>query len=208
MKLQSLVLGMGLAVGAVFVSEPVLAIPLSTDGTAIIAIDGDVDSNVSVVVQSNAFAPGMTYGYFLNGSSTFTPFTFLPFPLFFAAFDTFAGGDVIDLAWQSGSTYYTASGDAADASYSVEMGFANEVLVGSAQQPADWTDPYYYNVNVTWNLPSGVRVTNELALGGLTGVNDGLAPTAVSEPLSLLVLGSGLLGFGAWAGRRFRNNSV
>ena len=179
-----------LAVGLMLAPTPSLADPLVlTEGSPIIAIDGDADSNVTVNILSVGGALILDYGYFLNGSPIFTS---LPG---FVSLTTFQGGDVIDFALHNlfTDTYYTLSGDAADPSYSVLMTFANQVTVGSPQQPASWTAPYYYNANISWSLPAVVN-TNEFAINLGGNLNDGIAP--VAEPASLLLLGSGLLGLG------------
>lgn len=167
---------------------------LSTSGTPIIAIDGSTDGNVSVDILSVGGTSAYTYGYFLNGSTTFNQINL-------AAVSTFQGGDIIDFALYDGTRYYTLSGDNADSTYSVLMTFDNEVAAGSAQQPGDWTLPYYYNVNITWLLPNIIN-TNELALNFINNGNDGVAP--VPEPSTLILLGSGLLGFGFFARKRMR----
>lgn len=175
-----------IAVSAVFVPSNASAMSLTT-GTPLIAIDGDSDSNVTVRVFSASLPFLFSYGYFLNGSTTFT--TLAPF-----SFNTFQGGDVIDLALYNpfNLKYYTLSGDKADDSYSVAMNLGGEVTTGSPQQPADWTRPYYYNANMTWSIPAVIN-TNELAINFTNG-NDGLS-TAVPEPATLLLMGSGLVGY-------------
>ena len=167
---------------------------LSTSGTPIIAIDGNIDGDVTVNILSTGGTGTYTYGYFLNGSSIFSLIGLV-------SVATFQGGDIIDFALYDGSRYYTLSGDNADSSYSVLMAFANEVTVGSPQQPAWWSDPYYYNANITWFLPTVVN-TNELALNFVNNGNDGVAP--VPEPSTLMLLGSGLLGFGFFARKRMK----
>lgn len=174
------------------IATPVHATSLTLNtGTPIIAIDGDQDSDSFVEIVSIAFVP-YDYGYFLNGSSIFTSIDALDLA-------SFNGGDVIDFALYDGTTYYSLSGDTADDSYSVVMTFGNQVTVGSSQQPADWSPkPYYYNANITWTLPEAIINTNELALN-FDG-NDGVAP--VPEPSILLLLGSGLIGFGFFGRNR------
>ena len=167
---------------------------LTTAGTPIIAIDGDNDSNVTVDVFSVALTSPYVYGYFVNAGPTF-------YALGALSTVTFDGGDLIDFALYDYTRYYTLSGDSADASYSVTMTFGNQVTAGSPANPAGWSSPYYYNANITWTLSSVIN-TNELALNFRNG-NDGLAPVSVPEPLSLILLGSGLVGVGL-AGRRFK----
>lgn len=157
-------------------------------GSPIIAIDGNNDSNVTVWIESVGIS-SYEYGYFLNSSALFVPVANIP-AIPYVGITAFQGGDVIDFALYDGSKYYTLSGDAADSTYSVQMTFGNEVLVGSPQQPAGWNAPYYYNANITWSLGATVN-TNELSLNFNNG-NDGVAP--VPEPATLLLLGSGLLG--------------
>lgn len=177
------VLGM-IAVSAAVI--PSQASALSITGSPILAIDGNSDSNVTVDIFSVGGTQAYTYGYFLNNSNVFMPVS----PM---SVGQFQGGDVIDFALFDGNRYFTLSDDLQDDSYTVLMTFANPVTVGAPQQPADWTKPYYYNANITWSLPAVVN-TNELALNFSNNSNDGIAP--VPEPASLLLVGSGLVGYG------------
>jgi hypothetical protein len=196
---RSLTGGMALLFLVGFLSTPSWALSLDT-GAPIIAIDGDGDGDVAVYIQSTAFSvtDPYLYGYFLNGGSTFNI-------LGVYGVNYFVGGNVIDFAIYDGTKYYTLSGDAGDDSYSVLMNFGNPVTIGSPQQPASWSDPYYYNSNITWTILPSVPAanTNELAVDFFGGGNDGVAPlaraTAVPEPGTLLLLGSGLLGVGIFA---------
>lgn len=177
------------------------ALPLTTGGTPIIAIDGNGDANVTVDILSGAATLSYQYGYFLNGSSTFRPLGIL-------ALNTFQGGDIIDFALYDGKRFYTLSGDQTDSSYQVTMNFTNQVTAGAPQQPADWSDPYYYNVNMKWSLAT-VVYTGELAINFLWAGNDGIAPApavsaSVPEPTSLLLLGAGFLGLGLYGRRKFK----
>lgn len=176
-----------IAASAVFIPSHASALTL-TSGTPIIAIDGDNDDNVAIEILSAGGTLTYAYGYFLNSSTTFTDVSFV-------SVNTFQGGDIIDFALfdEARARYYTLSNDLLDDSYSVLMTFDNEVTTGAPQQPADWTRPYFYNANITWTLPTVVS-TNEYALNFRDNGNDGIAP--VPEPASLLLVGSGLIGFG------------
>lgn len=173
-----------IAASAVFVPSEVSALTMTT-GNRIIAIDGNNDSNITIDILSVGSAPAYMYGYFLNGSTTFNAVS--PFSL-----NTFSGGDLIDFALYDGTRYYTLSNDLEDNSYGVLMAFGNQVTTGSPQVPADWVKPYYYNANITWSLPTVVN-TNEVALNFSNNSNDGIAP--VPEPATLLLMGSGLMGY-------------
>lgn len=173
-----------IATSAVFVPSEVNAMTMTT-GNKIIAIDGDNDSNITLDILSVGSTPSYVYGYFLNGSTTFSAMA----PL---SVNTFSGGDLIDFALYDGTRYYTLSNDLEDNSYSVLMAFGNQVTTGSPQVPADWTKPYYYSANITWSLPTIVN-TNEVALNFSNNGNDGIAP--VPEPATLFLMGSGLVGY-------------
>jgi hypothetical protein len=201
----------GLLVGMALLQPPntSLALPLSlSEGSPLIAIDGDRDRNVTVKLASIEVSSRFNYGYFLNGSSTFTALD----PIL--DLSVFQGGDIIDLALQdrrSGSIY-SLSGDADDTDFEVAMTFGNRVLEGSPQQPDDWTAPYFYNANITWTIHlrhDHVVNTNELAINFVNGGNDGVAPinggAKVPEPASILLLGSGLVGLGVWKRARTRS---
>jgi hypothetical protein len=176
-------------------SANVMALPID-HGVPIIAIDGDSDANVTVSILSAGGSETFLYGYFLNGG------TFTELSGGYSVIE-FNGGDVIDFALMdtTNGLFYRLSGDLSDSSYSVAMTFANEVTYGDPQQPSGWTDPYYYNANITWTLPSIIN-TNELALNFINNGNDGIAPASVPEPSTLMLLGSGLVGIGLYRRRR------
>lgn len=181
-----------IASAAAFIPSQASALSL-TSGSAIIAIDGDTDNdNITVNILSAGGTSTYIYGYFLNDSTTFNNIT--PFSI-----NTFQGGDIIDFALFDGSRYYTLSDDLQDTSYSVLMTFDNQVNTGAPQQPVDWTRPYFYNANITWSLPTIVN-TNEFSLNFANNGNDGIAP--VPEPASLLLMGSGLVGYAIMRRRR------
>ncbi|MEW6417442.1 MAG: PEP-CTERM sorting domain-containing protein [Nitrospirota bacterium] len=159
-------------------------------GVPIIAIDGDVDPGVHVSLFN--LTTGYTIGYFLNGSSSFTPFS---------SINTFEGGDIINIALFDGTTYYTLSGDLGNNTYNVLMDFSLPVTLGSPEQPDDWTSDYFKSVNMQWTLPNSTIFTVSFTTSGL---NDGIAPDPVPEPGTLLLLGTGLIGVGVYRWRRIR----
>jgi hypothetical protein len=175
---------------------------LLTTGLQIEAIDGNVDPNVSVAIFSLEAPSTLDYGYFLNGDySTFHNIPLTSNPSVQADVEVFQGGDIIDFALYDGTKYFTLSGDSADPSYTVIMNWQNQIATGNPQQPPGWTDPYYQYVDILWAIPNTPQFSVEAAIDLNNELNDGVAP--VSEPATLTLLGSGLIGLGFWGRKKF-----
>ena len=183
-----------LAVAAFAWTAPSWAIPVgSFDGNRIILIDGNGDANTSIKLLSGS--TDLVFGYYLNESSTFAPFS---------GIDFFNDRDVLDLALKDGSVIYRASGDLDDPTYSLAMDFAGDVSATPyfSQEPLpSWLNTYYSSLTVQWNLPAGTETSMNFAL---SGNGDGMAP--VPEPASLILMGSGLAGLGLWRWKRSKNS--
>ncbi len=158
-----------------FMASSAKAIPIVVNPSVpIIMLDGtDFGTDVSVVIQDNT--PGYTLGYMDGGFNALVADGI--------TVKSFAGGNPVDFALSDGVNLYTLSnGDAIltfsglavpDPSVSIDWGIARyDILL--AFNNGDGFAPYYANGNPTGNS------------------------TAVPEPSTLVLLGSGLVGLSLW----------
>jgi len=163
-------------VSAVSVPSIASAFSITSDKPAV-SIDGDKDKRVTLrVSKKDSSGDSHSYGYFLNDSKEFTK-------LDDSESHSFRGGDKIDFAvYDSSKTkYYKLSNGSKDDSYDVE------VALDEDEEEKDG----YHSAHIKWSIPEESN-SKEFCLD-LDDGNNGY--TAVPEPATLFIMGSGLVGY-------------
>lgn len=164
---------------AVSVPSDASALSFTTDNRRVY-VDDDKEKEVKVKVSKGSSQNNLEYGYFLNDSKDFKRFDY-------SSDNSFHGGDSIDLALYnpSKSKYYKLSDSGDDNSYDVEVALDEENGNGNSGERG------YKNAHVNWAINDDSN-SHELVLCFPDGNN---GSTAVPEPATLFLLGSGLLGY-------------